>query len=461
MTAYTQQILPRTTEDDAALAAEFPRVAEVQRIVDKALADAKVAGSVPVGEITADITTAQTFDPVTGEYSRDDRANESALGNLVGNALLDALKAEQTGGAEIGVVNPGGLRADLLYKNDGATDGVVTYAQANAVLPFLNNLWTTSLTGAQVKTLLEQQWQTNADGTIPSRPFLNLGLSSNVDYTYDSTRELGDHITSVVINGAPLDLQRSYRVGTFSFLATGGDNFRVFTEGANTKDSGLIDRDAWIAYLSEKSVIAPIAPDFSRRGVDVIDAPATVAEGQKLTVGLAKLDLTSLGAPDSTKVTLRYEPSGSGGGIHFAVLAAAVLPAELGTFPVTDGAATLSFTVPEQLNAGRFTITTDGGTYARLPITIPVTADAGTPTPTATPSPTEGTTPATTTPAASRSATPTTGGAGNGGGNGAGGGSGNLASTGATSLPLGLGALVLLGAGAAVAMAARRKAARH
>ncbi|MDO5752110.1 ExeM/NucH family extracellular endonuclease [Arthrobacter sp.] len=479
--SYTQGNVPRTTDDDAALAAEFPRVAEVQTIVEKALADAKVAGSVPVGEITADITTAQTFDPVTGKYSRDDRANESALGNLVGDALLDALKAEQTGGAEIGVVNPGGLRADLLYKNEGFPDGMVTYAQANAVLPFVNNLWTTSLTGAQVKTMLEQQWQTNADGTIPSRPFLNLGLSSNVDYTYDSTRELGDHITSVVINGAPLDLQRSYRVGTFSFLATGGDNFRIFTQGANTKDSGLIDRDAWIAYLSEKSVIAPIAPDFSRRGVDVIEAPATVTEGQNVTVGLAKLDLTSLGAPDSTEVTLRYEPSGSGGGTGFAVLAAAVLPSELGTFPVTDGSATLTFMVPEELNAGRFTITTDGGTYARLPITIPVTADAGTPTPTATATgtptatgtgtatPTGSTTSPPTTPATqSPAATSTTGGTGNGAGNGnvagngAGGGSDNLASTGATSLPLGIGALVLLGAGAAVAMASRRRAAaRH
>ncbi|MEO6529292.1 MAG: bifunctional metallophosphatase/5'-nucleotidase, partial [Specibacter sp.] len=118
----------------------------------------------------------------------------------------------------------------------------------------------------------------------------------------------------------------------------------------------------------------------------------------------------------------------------------AVLPSGLGTFPVTDGAATLAFTVPAQLNAGRFTFTTDGGTYARLPITIPVTAAAGTPSPT-----TDGTTPGT-------SPSATEGGA-------AGNGPGGLANTGATALPLGLGALVLLGAGAAVAMASRRKAA--
>ncbi|MFB9165110.1 ExeM/NucH family extracellular endonuclease [Arthrobacter psychrochitiniphilus] len=447
--SYTQSNVARSKVDDSLLVAAFPRVAEVKAITDAALEAAKIAGSVPVGKISADITTAQTFDAASGKYSRDDRSSESTLGNLVGNSLLDALKGEQTGGAEIGVVNPGGLRADLLYKNAGLEDGVVTYANANAVLPFVNNLWTTSLTGAQVKTMLEQQWQTNADGPIPSRPFLNLGLSSNVDYTYDSSRALGDHITSVVINGAPLDTERSYRVGTFSFLATGGDNFRVFTEGTNTKDSGLIDRDAWIAYLGAKSAEAPIAPDFARRGVDVVGAPSTVKEGQVVTLTLKKLDLTSLGTPVSTKVTVRYENSGGG--------AAVQQPIE-NIFIVNNGSADLKFKMPKTLNGGRLTITTDGGTSAGLPI-ISVTADAGTPTDTESPSPTgSSTAPGTSAPGTSPSATSTAGG---GAGSGTGNGSGNLANTGATALPLGLGALVLVGAGVAVAMASRRKEARH
>ncbi|MHA7303662.1 ExeM/NucH family extracellular endonuclease [Arthrobacter sp. TMN-49] len=457
VTSYTQGNVPRTTTDDATLVATFPRVKAVKSIVDEALAAAKVAGSVPVGKISADITTAQTYDAATGKYTRDDRANESALGNLVGDALLDALKADQKGGAEIGVVNPGGLRADLLHKNAGFDDGVVSYANANAVLPFVNNLWTTSLTGAQVKTMLEQQWQTNADGSIPSRPFLNLGLSANIDYSYDSTRQLGDHITSVTVNGAPIDPARSYRVGTFGFLVTGGDNFRVFTEGSNTKDSGLVDRDAWVAYLGKKSAVAPIAPDFSRRGVDIIGAPATVTAGQKVSVGVKKLDLSSLGATKSTRITLNYEPSGSGGGTGFAATRAQLAPATLDSFPVADGAATLDFTVPQQLDGGRFIITTDGGTSARLPISIPVSAT--TPTTPATSAP--ATTPAGTSPGTSTAGADS--GADSGPGADAAGGNSHdaLAATGAAALPLGLGALVLLGAGAAVAMAARRKAARH
>ena len=357
--SYTQGNVPRTKTDDAALVAKFPRVAAVKTITDKALADAKVAGSVPVGKISADITTAQTFDPATGKYTRDDRASESTLGNLVGNALLDALKAEQTGGAEIGVVNPGGLRADLLYKNAGFEDGVVTYANANAVLPFVNNLWTTSLTGAQVKTMLEQQWQTNADGSIPSRPFLNLGLSSNMDYTYDSTRTLGDHITSVTINGAPLDAERSYRVGTFSFLATGGDNFRVFTEGTNTKDSGLIDRDAWIKYLGEQSATAPIAPDFARRGVEVIGNPATVNAKGAVSFQLNKLDLTSLGSPKNTTVTVEFTDSKGKRTV-------------VDTVGVSDGSAKVSFTLPaDARTSGTITVkAAPSGTTVKLPLLI-------------------------------------------------------------------------------------------
>ncbi len=357
--SYTQANVPRTTTDDATLVAGFPRVAAVKAITDKALADAKLAGSVPVGKISADITTAQTFNEATGSYVRDDRSSESTLGNLVANALLDSLKSEQTGGAEIGVVNPGGLRADLMYKNEGFPDGVVTYANANAVLPFVNNLWTTSLTGAQVKTMLEQQWQTNADGTIPSRPFLNLGLSSNMDYTYDSTRAMGDHITSVIINGEPLDPTRSYRVGTFSFLATGGDNFRIFTQGTNTKDSGLIDRDAWIAYLGEKSAVAPIAPDFARRGVEVVGMPDRVDAKGNVSFTLKKLDLTSLGSPANTAAKVTFTDSKGKSKV-------------VDTVGVRDGSANVSFKLPaDARTSGTISITVaPSGTAVTLPVKI-------------------------------------------------------------------------------------------
>ncbi len=373
--AHTEENVPRLTAPtgttEAAFAAQlvatYPRVAQVSTIVSAALAYADTVGSVPVGSVTADITTAfsgGTYGPdgYTGG-TRDDRASESTLGDLVANALRETLAPDNLGGAEIGVVNPGGLRAELLY----APDGVVTTAEANSVLPFVNNLWTTSLTGAQFKVMLEQQWQTNPDGSIPSRPYLQLGLSDNVTYTYDASAPAGSHITSVTINGAPLDPAASYRIGTFSFLITGGDNFRVFTEGTDARDSGLIDRDGWISYLQAHP---GLAPDFARQAVGVPTVPSTVSAGDTLAFPVTKLDLTSLGSPQNTSLDVQLDGT------------------SIGTAPVSGGNADVSVTIPSGTSAGAHTLTlvaSPSGTTVTLPLTVEAGVPSSTTTLTASP----------------------------------------------------------------------------
>ncbi|SKB65295.1 5'-nucleotidase [Arthrobacter sp. 49Tsu3.1M3] len=353
VTGYKAGNVQRTTsaaQPAADLVAQYPRVAAVKAIVDKALADAAVVGNQPVGKVTADITTAFAGSPAV----RDDRSSESTLGNLVADSLVDALKAPDLGAAEIGVVNPGGLRNELYY----APDGTITYAEANAVLPFVNNLWTTSLTGAQFKTLLEQQWQTNPDGTVPSRAYQQLGLSKNVNYTYDAARAAGDRITSIRVNGALIDPAKSYRIGTFNFLATGGDNFRIFKEGAGTKDSGLVDRDAWIKYLQAHN---PVSPDFARRSVAVVNTTAAeVKGGGPITLAVSKLDLTSLGSP--VNASLRAEFTDAAGTVT-----------ALGTVPVTAGSAAVNVLVPGGAAAGTGTLVltaVESGTVVKTAVTV-------------------------------------------------------------------------------------------
>ncbi|CAM3259732.1 Endonuclease YhcR precursor [Arthrobacter ulcerisalmonis] len=354
VTAYKAGNVKRSTDPAADLIATYPRVAAVDAIVKKALADAAVVGNQPIGSITKDITTAFTPDPAGGPAKRDDRASESTLGNLVADSLVDTLKSAELGGAEIGVVNPGGLRNELYY----APDGTITFAEANAVLPFVNNLWTTSLTGAQVKTLLEQQWQTNPDGTVPSRAYQQLGLSKNVNYTYDAARAAGDRITSIRVNGALIDPAKSYRIGTFNFLATGGDNFRVFKDGTNTKDSGLVDRDAWISYLKKSS---PVAPDFARRSVAVVNTTAAeVKPGEPMALAISKLDLTSLGSPANKTLAAVFTD-------------AAGKVTQLGTVPVTAGAATVSLPVPAGAAAGIGTLVltaAESGTVVKAAVKV-------------------------------------------------------------------------------------------
>ncbi|MFF1883897.1 ExeM/NucH family extracellular endonuclease [Pseudarthrobacter sp. NPDC058196] len=353
VTGYKAGNIKRTTDPAAELVAAYPRVAAVDAIVKKALADASVVGNQPIGSVTRDITTAFTTD-ATGGAKRDDRGSESTLGNLVADSLLSSLQPAELGGAEIGVVNPGGLRNELYY----APDGTITYAEANAVLPFVNNLWTTSLTGAQFKTLLEQQWQTNPDGTVPSRAYLQLGLSKNVNYTYDAARPAGDRITSVRVNGDLLDPAKSYRVGTFSFLATGGDNFRIFTAGTNTRDSGLVDRDAWIGYLQKSS---PVSPDFARRSVAVTNTTAAeVKPGEPLTLTVSKLDLTSLGSPVNTALAASFTDS-------------AGTVTQLGTVPVAAEAAAVNLAVPAGAATGTGTLVltaVESGTMVRTAVLV-------------------------------------------------------------------------------------------
>jgi len=330
VSAYTMENRARVAAADQTL----PVVAEVTSITSEAVTESAAIGNRPVGEVTADVARAMV-NPTT-----DDRGLESSLSNLVANALRDSLASTQAG-ADLGVVNPGGVRADLTYAGNTAdnpanTDGVVTYAEANGVLPFVNSLGTVTLTGAELKQVLEQQWQPAG----ASRPFLHLGLSDNVQTTFDPTQPEGSRITSVLIDGEPLVPGDEYRVATFSFLAAGGDNFTAFQQGTFV-DSGLVDRDAWIAYLGDNS---PVSPSFARRQVQESGLPATVSAGEDVSFTLSKLDMTSVaGSVANTEVEVSLRPAG--GGERIAV----------DTYDVTGGVATVAFTPPVDL-VGDYTV---------------------------------------------------------------------------------------------------------
>ncbi|WP_231979413.1 5'-nucleotidase C-terminal domain-containing protein [Tessaracoccus coleopterorum] len=169
----------------------------------------------------------------------------------------------------IGLQNPGGTR-------DSFNAGDITYREAAMTLPFANSLFTTEITGAQFKTVLEQQWQRDQEGKVPSRPFLQLGLSDNVTYTYDETLEEGSRITSIMVNGKPIDPAAKYTVGSGSFLIAGGDNFWELAKGTNTKDTGRADLEAWVNWVADSS---PLSPDYTKRGVSAKLADGTLVEG--------------------------------------------------------------------------------------------------------------------------------------------------------------------------------------
>ncbi|MFC4855303.1 ExeM/NucH family extracellular endonuclease [Actinophytocola glycyrrhizae] len=225
-----------------------PSDPEVAALVAQAKANAEELGKQPLGSITADITRA--FTPAGAE----DRGSESVLGNFVADVQLAGTNDPGRGGAQIAFMNPGGLRSDLLH----APDGVVTYAEAFSVQPFSNDVVTMSYTGAQIKQVLEEQWQPAG----ASRPKLHLGVSQGFTYTYLPDNPAGQRITSMSLNGQPIDPAATYRVTVNSFLASGGDNFFTLAEGTDPATTGDNDLTMLTAYIGANS---PITADPAPR----------------------------------------------------------------------------------------------------------------------------------------------------------------------------------------------------
>ena len=199
----------------------------------------------PVGAITADLTN--TAAP----------SGESPLGNLIADAQLAATR---TGGnAQIALMNPGGVRAPLSYASSpaGEGDGVVTYGEAFTVQPFNNLMQVVTLTGAQLKTLLEQQFT----GGPNAQPFDRiLSPSANLTYTYSRSAAWGDKVSNLMIDGQPVTDTQQIRVAANNFLVGGGDAFSAFTEGTGLW-SGPLDIDAFVDHLGRNNPIAPPATD--------------------------------------------------------------------------------------------------------------------------------------------------------------------------------------------------------
>lgn len=186
-----------------------------------------------VGSIPADVT--RTANP----------AGESAAGDLIADSQLFATKDKANGGAQIAFMNPGGIRTDFIFKQSsgGEKDGDVTFGEAFSVQPFGNNLMTMTVTGANIKEILEQQFDNPSPGA--SRI---LQISEGFEYTYDKAGAKGSRVVSMSLNGKAIEPTATYRVTANNFVADGGDLFAAFTKGMD-RLGGVVDTDALEAYL--------------------------------------------------------------------------------------------------------------------------------------------------------------------------------------------------------------------
>ena len=170
-----------------------------------------------IGETTTDI------------LRLENSAGESALGNLIADAQRVAMNTD------IAFMNPGGIRADIMA-------GSVSWGALFTVQPFANDSVKMTLTGEQVLRLLHQQWSN------PTRT--RIMKTSGIQYIWDASQPAANRIigNSVMVNGQPIDLLASYSITVNSFMAAGGDDFTVLTEGTN-RVIGPVDLDALVTHI--------------------------------------------------------------------------------------------------------------------------------------------------------------------------------------------------------------------
>ncbi len=203
---------------------------------------------------------------ITNTLSRTaNAAGEQVMGNIIADSQLAATQAPEFGSSQVAFMNPGGVRADMTFASStvGEGDGNVTYAEAFTVQPFGNSLVTMTLTGAQIETLLEQQFTGCANDLGATQPFNRILLpSAGFRYSWNAAGGACAKVdpASISLNGVTVNPANTYRVTVNSFLASGGDNFTVLRQGTDPL-GGAQDIDALAAYFAAHSPIAPVALD--------------------------------------------------------------------------------------------------------------------------------------------------------------------------------------------------------
>ncbi len=223
----------------------------VQAVVDQYVTAAAPLANTVIGSIQGDLTrTASPF-------------GETTLGDVIADAQLAATAPAGLGAARVAFMNPGGVRADLLVNaisSGGEAPGQVTYGEAFTVQPFGNSLVTKTMTGAQIRSLLEQQFA-GCGGQTTNR---TLQISATFRYQSDPAgAACAAKVGTIWVDGTVLAPADAVRVTMNNFLATGGDGFTVFNSGTDAL-GGAQDIDSFVAYLQAAGAGGVAVPPLDR-----------------------------------------------------------------------------------------------------------------------------------------------------------------------------------------------------
>jgi 5'-nucleotidase len=259
------------TDVDLTVSAKSGRVADIEAhniLVDRTNADVVPDGAIAAivaryKALTAPITN-RTVGTIAADIAKESKvpSGETEMGDLIADAQLAATREPRSGGAVIAFMNLGGVRTGLNYAGstpDGKP-GDVTFGELYTAQPFGNQLVTMTLTGAEIKEALEEQFIGCAPAgstDVPNTKRL-LGVSEGFTYTWDPNAAPCHRIAadSVRLDGAPLKDAANYRVTMNELVAGGGEQLPAFKKGTD-RVFGEADLDAMVAYFGAHSPVKP------------------------------------------------------------------------------------------------------------------------------------------------------------------------------------------------------------
>lgn len=187
---------------------------------------------------------------IGGSFETAANRGSSSAGRLIADAQHAATRDAARGGARFALMNPGGVRAPLNCR--GTPPCEVTFGDVFTMQPFGNNLVVMSLTGAEVKQMLEDQQR--AGRTAPSF----LLPSKSLSYRWLAKAPYGQRVQELRIDGQPIDPNATIRFTVNSFMADGGDGLSLLRQGRD-RLGGELDIDALVTFL--KTTPSPSADD--------------------------------------------------------------------------------------------------------------------------------------------------------------------------------------------------------
>jgi 5'-nucleotidase len=235
---------------------------KTSRIDDPSKADPDVATIVKQYVDAAAPLAKKVIGRIQGDLTRTPSPlGESTLGDVIADAQLAATAGPTTGNAKIALMNSGGIRQDMLVNNisDGQQPGEVTYNGAFTVQPFGNSLVTKTMTGDQIRRVLQQQY-VGCGQTVAKI----MQISSTMSYSANpAAATCAEKVGVIKVNGVVLNPTDSIRVTMNNFMATGGDGYTVFNEGTEVL-GGAQDIDALVEYFKAAPEAGIAVPTLNR-----------------------------------------------------------------------------------------------------------------------------------------------------------------------------------------------------